>query len=62
MKQFFSLLVAGLIGGAATVGGLKYYEEKLSPEEFEDKYVKDGENIDETERKEKQEDGTSDMF
>jgi len=33
MKQFFSLLVAGLIGGAATVGGLKYYEEKLSPEE-----------------------------
>ena len=33
MKQFFSLLVAGLIGGAATVGGLKYYEEKLNPEE-----------------------------
>lgn len=30
MKQFFSLLVAGLIGGAATVGGLKYYEEKNS--------------------------------
>lgn len=36
--------------------------EKLSTEEFEEKYVKDGENIDETERKEKQEDGTSDMF
>ena len=35
---------------------------KLSPEEFEEKYVKDSENIDETERKEKQEDGTSDMF
>lgn len=35
---------------------------KLSPEEFEVKYVKDGENIDETERKEKQKDGTSDMF
>lgn len=30
MKQFFSLLIAGLIGGAATVGGLKYYEEKNS--------------------------------
>ena len=28
MKQFFSLLVAGLIGGAATVGGLKYYEQQ----------------------------------
>lgn len=36
--------------------------EKLSPEEFEEKYVKDSENIDKTERKEKQEDGTSDMF
>ena len=33
MKQFFSLLVAGLIGGAATVGGLKYYEEKNNPKE-----------------------------
>ena len=31
MKQFFSLLVAGLIGGAATVGGLKYYEQQQTP-------------------------------
>ena len=33
MKQFFSLLVAGLIGGAATVRVLKYYEEKNNPKE-----------------------------
>lgn len=26
MKQFLSLMFAGIIGGIATIGGLKYYE------------------------------------
>jgi len=31
MKQFLSLLFAGLIGGAAAVGGIKYYESQSAP-------------------------------
>ncbi|MCO6460959.1 MAG: trypsin-like peptidase domain-containing protein [Saprospiraceae bacterium] len=31
MKQFISLLFAGVIGGIATVGGLKYYDSKNTP-------------------------------
>lgn len=32
MKQFFSLVIAGLIGGIATVGGIKYIENNKQPE------------------------------
>jgi len=35
MKQFFSLLFAGLIGSVATVGGLKYYESQNAPAHIE---------------------------
>ncbi|HQW55224.1 MAG TPA: trypsin-like peptidase domain-containing protein [Saprospiraceae bacterium] len=32
MKNFFALLLAGMIGGAATIGGAKYLENKEQPE------------------------------
>lgn len=31
MKQFLSILIAGVIGGAAALGGMKYYESQASP-------------------------------